>query len=299
MSKPDTPTETQTTQIVHQELPEEIGPFFNRLMTRGEIESIQPYRPYPGQMLAQFSPYEEMAHHGIESLYTSGTDPAYQYARDMTALAGDYITNLPTWSEETAQQYMDPYVSEVIDMAQEEAQQAGEQRMRREIDEMAMAGGAGGSRLAVLQAQRESDIENQKSDIETAGKAASYKSAQEQFERERTAQITAAEKLMSSGREAAGLAAAEYQNAVATLTMMAQAGASQRELHQAGLDIARRQWVAARDFARQQIAFQAGLLRGVPAPQMDTTVMGQPGSSMGQSIGAGLGALGLVKDLFG
>ena len=46
------PTETRVTQT---DLPEYVQPYFERLLQRGEAESIQGYQPYGGQRLAYIS----------------------------------------------------------------------------------------------------------------------------------------------------------------------------------------------------------------------------------------------------
>ena len=49
------PTEQKITQT---DLPEYVQPYFERLLQRGEAESIQGYQPYGGQRLSYFSPDE-------------------------------------------------------------------------------------------------------------------------------------------------------------------------------------------------------------------------------------------------
>ena len=52
-SQPVEQTVTQT------QFPEEAKPYYTRLLSRGEAESLQPYAAYPSQRLAEFSPAEE------------------------------------------------------------------------------------------------------------------------------------------------------------------------------------------------------------------------------------------------
>ena len=47
--------------VTQTNLPEYAEPYFTRLMQRGEAESLQPYRPYTGQRLAQQSPAAQQA----------------------------------------------------------------------------------------------------------------------------------------------------------------------------------------------------------------------------------------------
>ena len=54
------PQTTEST-VTQTNLPEYAEPYFTRLMQRGEAESLQPYRPYTGQRLAQQSPAAQRA----------------------------------------------------------------------------------------------------------------------------------------------------------------------------------------------------------------------------------------------
>ena len=54
------PQTTEST-VTQTNLPEYAEPYFTRLMQRSEAESLQPYRPYTGQRLAQQSPSAQQA----------------------------------------------------------------------------------------------------------------------------------------------------------------------------------------------------------------------------------------------
>ena len=54
------PQQTEST-VTQTNLPEYAEPYFTRLMQRGEAESLQPYRTYTGQRLAQQSPAAQQA----------------------------------------------------------------------------------------------------------------------------------------------------------------------------------------------------------------------------------------------
>ena len=54
------PQTTEST-VTQTNLPEYAEPYFTRLMQRSEAESLQPYRPYTGQRLAQQSPAAQRA----------------------------------------------------------------------------------------------------------------------------------------------------------------------------------------------------------------------------------------------
>ena len=53
--------QTTASTVTQTNLPEYAEPYFTRLMQRSEAESLQPYRPYTGQRLAQQSPAAQRA----------------------------------------------------------------------------------------------------------------------------------------------------------------------------------------------------------------------------------------------
>ena len=71
---------TESTNITSN-LPEYVQPYFERLLQRGEGESIQGYQPYGGQRLAYFSPDEMQSQAMTRGYAESGTPQAYTDAQ--------------------------------------------------------------------------------------------------------------------------------------------------------------------------------------------------------------------------
>lgn len=89
--------------------------------------------------------------------------------------------------------YMNPYQQGVIDLEKKQAIKESE-KMRGAAEERAIqAGGLGGYREAILQAQREKNLASQLGSIQTRGSQASFAQAQQQLERERGARLAGAE----------------------------------------------------------------------------------------------------------
>ena len=349
MGAPKTPS--RTSQVTTAELPEYVRPFFERLMQRAEVESLQPYQPFQGQQIADFSPLEKMAFSGYEDLYRAGERPELQFARDqassaaqmgnyysnvdtpqvdyaqsMAGMAGDVARTTPMWDSRSASQYMSPYQQAVTDielnLAQEDFDRKANQRARS-LAASSMGSGPS-SRSAIDSINRARDLANQRSEIQARGSQKAWDQGQAQFDRDRAARFQASKLGMDSGqqminamnaeqayrmrgsefgmgagREMAGIGDASQKQAMARLQGLIGPGALGRELNQQALDAVRRQYVAARDYPRQNLAFLAGALRGVPTASMDATVMNQGGSETGKAISAGLGTLGMMGALKG
>lgn len=66
-------------------------------------------------------------------------------------------------------------------------------------------------------------------------------------------------------------------------------GTAQQELGQRGLDLAEQDFINQRDYERQNIAFQSGILRGIPVSPQSETITRTPGPNpLSQMLGAGI-----------
>ena len=92
------PVEQTVTQT---QFPEEAKPYYTRLLSRGEGESLQPYSAYPSQRLAEFSPQEEESFQMAGNLARQGTPWAMQQAQQT---AGELAQGIPSWAQNQALQ---------------------------------------------------------------------------------------------------------------------------------------------------------------------------------------------------
>jgi len=87
--------------VTQTQFPEEAKPYYTRLLSRGEAESLQPYAAYPAQRLAEFSPEEEESFQMTGNLARQGTPWAMQQAQQT---AGELAQGIPSWAQQQALQ---------------------------------------------------------------------------------------------------------------------------------------------------------------------------------------------------
>ena len=92
------PVEQTVTQT---QFPEEAKPYYTRLLSRGEGESLQPYAAYPSQRLSEFTPQEEESFQMTGNLARQGTPWAMQQAQQT---AGELAQGRPSWAQNQALQ---------------------------------------------------------------------------------------------------------------------------------------------------------------------------------------------------
>jgi hypothetical protein len=103
------------------------------------------------------------------------------------------------FTADVAQQYMSPYMQAVVDRQQQAAIKAAKEGQLGQNLAAARQGSYGGARQALLQGQRESGLQSILADIQAKGLQSAFESAQQQFERDRVAQMSAASQNLQSG----------------------------------------------------------------------------------------------------
>lgn len=215
-------TESRVTQT---NLPEYAEPYFTRLMQRGEAESLQPYRPYTDQRLAEQSLAAQRAlarqtalglsgspaemnqasniARGVASAGspTAGQDIARYDPTDITSTYGTerFTGFLPAqqyqsqdFDTDIAQRYMNPFQQMVTDIEKREAARQSGIMSKGIGDAATQQGGLGGYREAIIQAERERNLGQQLGDIQSRGQRDAFAQAQQQFERDRASRFGAA-----------------------------------------------------------------------------------------------------------
>ena len=219
------PTESK---VIQSNLPEYVQPYFERLLQRGEAETNQPYTPYGGERISYFSP-DELASQGMTRGYAqAGTPPEYQAASQRAFMlggpygsgyqAGQYGSGYqagmmgpgyqaqgygPSYQarssgpdynvlgyESNIDRFMNPYQQAVTDIAKREAIRSSDIMGDKVADAASMSGGLGGYREAIMQSERERNLGQQLSDIQTKGSLGAFQSAQAQLAAERQAQLS-------------------------------------------------------------------------------------------------------------
>ena len=180
----------------------------------------------------------------------------YQMQRPENVYARDVATNAFV-DPGVRDQYMSPYMAEVVKRQQDDARRAFEEQLVQTGGNAASAGAFGGSRQAVLEGAMRRDLSNQQGNIAAQGFQSAFENAQQQFERDRAANMQAQQLNQAAGLQAGGM---NQQAGLATNQANLQALLSQQELgaNQGMRAQELNQNVALqRELANQQAALQA------------------------------------------
>ena len=293
------PAPAVQTQVQQSEFPTELKPFiqdiFGKAQAIQENKEAEGFQAFQGPLQAEFDPAQTRSFEQIENL-AGATQPLFD---DATSLARSASGPLPTAEE--IQAASNPFVRNVIDIQKREAERVSDVQGQRQDAAAAQAGAFGGSRAAILEAERQRNLNQQLGDIESQGQLAAFQDAQQRIAQQRGREASGATQL-------AALGSAIPAQQLKELGALSGVGAARQTQAQRGIDLARQEFEAEEAFPSQTLQEFSSVLRGFPlAPTRSTSSQqfsaAQPLSTQllgvgTQALGA-LGASGALKGAFG
>ena len=277
-----------------QDLPDWAIPYAQEVLGKGSALSQAPYQAYQGERIAQFTPLQQRAFQGAATM-----GPSAATGEAVTRALGTSYDPYATGQFRTqASQYMDPYIQNVLDIQQREAQRqadiAGTQRGAQAVQ----SGAFGGSRQAIMDAEAARNLALQKGDIQARGLQDAFSRGQTQFNTEQ--QLREQSRQYGAGLGLQGLQTAltgagqQFQQGIDVNKLQAGYGTQQQQQVQNILGQQYEDFLAQKKFPYQQLEFQSNLLRGTPSGSTQT--MYSPGpSASSQLVGLGTAAYGASK----
>lgn len=285
---------TQTTTTI----PEYARPTTERMIGRAEALSKTPYQAYKGERLAEFTPLQQQSFAQAGQL---GRAPQLEAASDIAGAvglqglgAGQRYAGQATSAADMGR-YMSPYTQMALEPQLREAARQSAMQGQLNQAQAVQRGAFGGSRTAIMEAERQRNLGQLQSDIYGRG-------MQTAFEQARQAQQFGAE-LGLRGTGIAGQTAAtlgqlgqtQFGQDEAAMRAKAAAGTQQQQRSQAALDKAYQDFLSQRGYEREQLSFLSDILRGIPMSQTSYQMYQAPPSFLSQAGGLGLAAYGLSR----
>jgi hypothetical protein len=316
----------KTTQVT--ELPEWARPYAKDTLAKGAaLTDINqnPYQTYGANRIAGFSPLQQMSFQGAANMQPSqqlGTGTDLATAASIGALGTNYRGGRfsgGTFGQDAADFYMNPYQQNVTDIGKREAARQSAIQGTQQQAQATQAGAFGGSRDAIMRAERERNLGQQMSDIQAQGSNAAFQQAQQQFNADQARRMQAQQLGEQSRQYGAGLGMQGLQTALQGAGQLGQLGGQQfqqgmdinklqsayggqmQQQAQRPLDMAYQDFLNQQNYPYKQLGFMSDLVRGLPLGQQSTSSIYEQGPGMTQTL-AGLGgaAYGFGKSgLFG
>lgn len=161
-----------------------------------------------------------------------------------------------------AEAYMSPYMQNVVEAQQREARRASDIQRNQSQAQAVSQGAFGGSRQAIIEAERQRNLGTQLGDIQATGSQAAYQQAQQQFNAEQAARLQA-----QQANQQAGLTVGQQnlganlgiQQLAAGQNLQAQLANQQQALEAQRLAEQSRQFGAGQGLTAAQLQAQYGL----------------------------------------
>ncbi len=282
----------------------------------GNVTGMKGYTPYSmnaADYVAGFSPLQEQVQQNVAGMQMPGqfqgaTDAAQRVIQQAQGASYSPIqaaysqVNAPSLQQfqmgpaervgtesfrqpGAAEAFMNPYMQNVVNAQQREARRASQIAGQGQQAEAVGRGAFGGSRDALMRAERERNLATQLGDIQGAGLSSAYQQAQQQFNAEQNARLQA-----QQANQQAGLTTG-LQNLNALLGIQ-QLGAGQNLQSQLANQQAQQQ---ANQLAAQQQQFGANYgLQNLQQQLAGANLLGNLGTSQ---LGAQQGIYGLQNQL--
>lgn len=275
------PTTTTATGTI-QEFAPEFKPLASLVGGAAEAQLGRAYTPYGGDRTAGFTPAQQAVQTGI-----MGLAPPPQFASAQQAYTGAQgsIT-----APGALTGYTTPFNANVTDIARQQMMRDYAIQEAQRGAQFARSGAFGGSRQAVTEAEAQRNLNQQLQDLQFKGNAAAYQQAVEQFNKERTQQMTAGQNLTSLGQT-------QQQAQLTQLQAQSGVGQQQQGLNQQQLDQAYQNFLNQRDWAKEQTGWASGVLQGIPGGVGTTAKTEAVTTPSGNPWIQAAGALGTVSQL--
>lgn len=294
-SPPPQPTSQTVTQT---SIPEYARPYVEKTLGKTEALSETPYQPYQGERIAGFTPLQQQSQQAVANL-----QPAQQLgmATQMGGLAGLGALGAGQQYQQMAtnpfamQAYMSPYVEAALaPQMREAARQSailGQENQARAVQQ----GAFGGSRSAIVEAERQRNLQNQMGDIYGRGMQSAFEQARQAQQFGSTLGLQGLQTAGSLAGTLGQLGQTEFGQQKDIIQGQAAAGAQQQALEQKRLEQQYSDFAAQRQYPYQQLAFMSDMLRGLPLSQYSQTMYQQPTSALATAAGLGVTALGAQR----
>ncbi len=301
-------------QEVQTGFAEPIRPYAEELLGKAQVYTdpdLNPYMQYMGDRVAQFTPLQQQAYENAALMQTApqlGDATAMAGMAGLGALNTQYTFNPANFDAATAKNMMNPYMQNVVERQQADAQRQADIARQVQGAQAARAGAFGGSGDYLMRGQAAGNLARQKGDIQAQGLQNAYNQAMQQFNTQN--QLNAQQQQFGAGLGLQGLQTAgsmasnlanigqtQYGQNMGLLSMQNQFGGQQQQQVQNVLNNQYQDYLNYQNYPYKQMGFMSDMIRGLPLAQQSSTMYQQPPSMVQQAAGLGITgkALGVFK----
>ena len=273
------PTTESRTTTSSTNLPGYINANSENIVGKARAIGDTPYQAFTGQRVAEFSPDMLTA---MERMRNQGVAGQTTEASGLASLAGQRASDYGMFNQ-GVQQFMNPYMQNVVDIERRKAQEAADQQAAMLSGQAAKQGAFGGSGAALQQRALRRDTAQQLADLQAQGLNKAYESAVNQYN-------TGISNTLSASQQLGGLGQNQFGQETDLIKNLGTSGDIQRQREQGLLDVGYGDFIEQRDWAARQLGLQKNLSSGLEydtSTTSSTDSVSQPGKTVTQKVAAG------------
>lgn len=285
----------QTTTATSSTLPDYIKPYTTDLLSRAQTVSQQPYTPYQGTRLADFSPDTQTAFGDIRTQAANGGGMG---AVDTGIGAASGIAGFQpnSFAGADLSPYTSPYYQQVVNFQKQQANQDFQEQQAGRDASAVQAGAFGGDRRFVANSLAQRDLNSSLQGIEATGAQNAFTSAANLFQQDQTNRLNAGNLGLNAASTLGQLGQTKNDLGLQNAEALSGVGSKIQQQGQAGLDLAHQNFIDQRDWPSRQLQLYSQLLSGQPVtPQATTTTTAPAPDFLSQLVGGGTDIAALLK----
>lgn len=298
MCAPSAPSQPTTQNVNQTTIPEYAKPYVEKMLGKAEALTEAPYQAYKGERIAGFTPMQQQAQQGMTNLQTAQQLGGASQLAGMSGLgslgAGANYQNMAT-NPYAMQAYMSPYVENALQPQMREAARQSAIQGQQNQAQAVQQGAFGGSRSAIVEAERQRNLGQQQSDIYSRGMQSAFEQARQAQQFGSTLGLQGMQAANQAASTLGQLGQTQFGQQKDIIQGQASMGAQQQGLEQQRLAQQYSDFQAQRQQPYTQLAFMSDMLRGLPLAQQAQTMYQQPTSTLATAAGLGGAFLGAQK----
>ena len=298
MCSPSQPAQPTSQSVSQTSIPEYAKPYVEKMLGKTEALTSTPYQAYQGERIAGFTPLQQQAFQGVSNL-----QPAQQMgmATQMGGIAGIGALGAGGRYQQMAtdpgsmQSYMSPYIQNALDPQMREAARQSAIQGQQNQAQAVQQGAFGGSRSAIVEAERQRNLGQLQGDIYGRGMQSAFEQARQAQQFGSTLGLQGFQTAGQMAGTLGQLGQTQFGQQKDIIQGQQAAGSQQQALEQQRLAQQYQDFAAQRQQPYQQLSFMSDMLRGLPLSQTAQTMYQQPTSPLATAAGLGITALGANK----
>ena len=246
-----------------------VGPYVTEMLGRGQGLASMPFEAYEGPLTAGPSDLQTQAFQGLGNINVP------------TGEMGAFTPQ--TFTGGIATQYMNPFLEAALAPQLAEARRQSDISALADRSRLTKAGAFGGGRQAIMDAERDRNLQTRLGDITGKGYSDAYTQAMRQFNTEQD--------------RARGVQEDVNKFGLAALDAQLDTGATQRNIETEGITADKLQFEEEKMFPYKQVQYMQSLLQNLPLETQSYTYQ-QPTALGGTASNVG-GVMALIRSIFG